>query len=72
MSPNLRLTIFRLKVRTKRALTPLAAWALVVEMLVATGYTLLGGEGAVALSPLVLGLLCAAVGYGRRSYWAQA
>jgi uncharacterized membrane protein YphA (DoxX/SURF4 family) len=58
--------------RIGRTLTPLAAWALAVEMLVATGYTLLGGGGAVAFSPLMLGLLCAAVGYSRRSYWAQA
>src|SRR6266851_4438952 len=47
--------------RVRRELTPLAAWALVIEMVGATVYTLLGGGGAGALFPLVVGLLCAAV-----------
>ena len=57
--------------RIRRELTPLAAWALALEMGVATIYTLIGGGGATALLPLVLGLLCAALAYGRRSYAAQ-
>ncbi len=56
----------------RRELTPLAAWALVLEMVGATVYTLLGGGGAGALFPLVVGLLCAAVAYGRRSSFARA
>ncbi|MGZ6390817.1 MAG: DoxX family protein [Ktedonobacterales bacterium] len=58
--------------RIGRRLTPLAAWAFVIEMGGATVYTLLGGGGASAVMPLVVGLLCAAVAYGRRSYFATA
>jgi uncharacterized membrane protein YphA (DoxX/SURF4 family) len=58
--------------RVRRELTPLAAGALALEMVVATVYTLLGGGGATALMPVVVGLLCAAVAYGRRSYAAKA
>lgn len=54
--------------RIRRELTPLAAGALALEMVVATVYTLLGGGGATALMPVVVGLLCAALAYGRRSY----
>jgi DoxX-like family len=57
--------------RIRRELTPLAAWALALEMGVAAVYTLIGGGGATALFPLVLGLLCAALAYGRRSYAAK-
>jgi hypothetical protein len=31
-------------------------------------YTLLGGGGATALVPLVVGILCATIAYGRRSF----
>jgi hypothetical protein len=55
--------------RIRPVLTPLAACGLVIEMIGATVYTLVGGQGAVALLPVVLGLLCAFVAYGRRS-WA--
>lgn len=58
--------------RILRGLTPLAAWALVLEMIGATVYTLLGGGGASALMPLVVGLLCAVVAYGRRAYFVRA
>ncbi|HEX8035862.1 MAG TPA: DoxX family protein [Ktedonobacterales bacterium] len=58
--------------RIGRQLTPVAAWALVIEMGCATVYTLIGGGGATALFPLIVGLLCAAVAYGRRSYFATA
>lgn len=57
--------------RIRRELTPLAAGALALEMVVATVYTLLGGGGATALMPVVVGLLCAALAYGRRSYAAK-
>lgn len=58
--------------RIGRKLTPVAAGALVIEMGGATIYTLVGGGGAGALFPLVVGLLCAVVAYGRRSYVARA
>lgn len=56
--------------RIRRELTPLAAGALAIEMVGATGYTLLGGGGASAVLPLMVGLLCAAIAYGRRSFFA--
>ncbi|HEX7736909.1 MAG TPA: DoxX family protein [Ktedonobacteraceae bacterium] len=57
--------------RIWRVLTPLAAAALVVEMVGATIYTLLGGGGVSAVFPLVVGLLCAVVVYNRRSYLSR-
>lgn len=57
--------------RIRRELTPLAAWALAIEMVGAVAYTLLGGGGTNAVFPLVVGLLCAAVAYSRRSYFAR-
>jgi len=54
-------------VRIRLMLTPLAACGLLIIMAGATMVTLLGGAGAPALVPLVVGLLCAAVAYGRRS-----
>jgi uncharacterized membrane protein len=56
----------------RRELTTLAACALAIEMVGATVYTLLGGGGVSALFPLLVGLFCAAVAYGRRSYFATA
>jgi uncharacterized membrane protein YphA (DoxX/SURF4 family) len=46
-------------------LTPLAAAGLVIIMIGATVLTLTGGEVVMALIPLVLGILCAFVFYGR-------
>lgn len=46
-------------------LTPLAAAGLVIIMTGATVLTLVGGGGALALIPLVVGLLAALVAYGR-------
>jgi hypothetical protein len=46
-------------------LTPLAAAGLVIIMIGATVLTLMGGEVAMALVPLVVGILCAFVFYGR-------
>ena len=46
-------------------LTPLAAAGLVIIMIGATVFTLLSGEVASALIPLVVGLLSAFIAYGR-------
>ena len=46
-------------------LTPLAAAGLVIIMIGATVLTLMGGDVAPALIPLVVGLLSAFVAYGR-------
>lgn len=54
----------------RKALTPLAAGALALEMVVAALYTLVGGGGASAFSPLMLGVIFAIVAYGRRSFFA--
>jgi uncharacterized membrane protein YphA (DoxX/SURF4 family) len=51
--------------RIRTGLTPLAAAGLVVIMIGATGTTLIGGMGAGALVPLVVGLLAAGIAYGR-------
>jgi hypothetical protein len=51
--------------RVKTGLTPLAALGLVVIMIGATAITLASGEVAAAISPIVVGLLCAFVAYGR-------
>jgi uncharacterized membrane protein YphA (DoxX/SURF4 family) len=53
--------------RVRPLLTPLAAAGLVIIMIGATMVTLASGEIVSALVPLVVGLLCAAVAYGRRS-----
>src|SRR2546426_11530258 len=57
--------------RIRPILTPLAACGLVIIMIGATVVTLVGGEVVPALVPLVVGLLGAAVAYGRRS-WGSA
>jgi len=51
--------------RIRPGLTPLAAAGLVIIMIGATGYTVASGEVALALIPLVVGLLSACVAYGR-------
>lgn len=57
--------------RIRPTLTPLAACGLLIIMVGATVVTLAGGEVVPALVPLVVGLLCASVAYGRRS-WVSA
>jgi uncharacterized membrane protein YphA (DoxX/SURF4 family) len=52
-------------VRIRPGLTPLAAAGLTIIMTGATVLTLIGGLGAAALMPLVLGALTAFVVYGR-------
>lgn len=51
--------------RIRVNLTPLAAAGLVIIMVGATGLTLAGGDVALAVIPLVVGLLAAFVAYGR-------
>jgi uncharacterized membrane protein YphA (DoxX/SURF4 family) len=51
--------------RIRPGLTPLAAAGLVIIMIGATVLTLAGGEVALALIPLAVGLLLAFVVYGR-------
>lgn len=51
--------------RIRVSLTPLAATGLVIIMIGATGITLAGGDVALALIPLVVGLLAAFIAYGR-------
>jgi uncharacterized membrane protein YphA (DoxX/SURF4 family) len=46
-------------------LTPLAAAGLVIVMVGAVIFTIMAGDIAMALMPLVVGLLCAFVAYGR-------
>jgi hypothetical protein len=53
--------------RIRPGLTPLAAAGLVIIMIGATVLTLAGGEVALALIPLGVGLLSAFVAYGRWS-----
>ncbi len=52
--------------RIRPGLTPLAAAGLVLIMIGAVVLTLAGGDVALALIPLVVGLLSAFVAYGRR------
>jgi uncharacterized membrane protein YphA (DoxX/SURF4 family) len=51
--------------RIRPGLTPLAAAGLVIIMIGATVVTLMTGEIVMALFPLVTGIFCAFVGYGR-------
>jgi hypothetical protein len=51
--------------RIRPGLTPLAAAGLVIIMIGATGLGLAAGDVAMALFPLVVGLLAAFVAYGR-------
>ena len=51
--------------RIRPGLTPLAAAGLVIVMIGAAAYTLAAGDVASALIPLVVGILCGFVAYGR-------
>src|SRR3954451_14936665 len=51
--------------RIRTGLTPLAAAGLVIIMIGATATTLLGGLGAGAIVPFVVGILAASIAYGR-------
>src|SRR5690349_3098916 len=51
--------------RIRTGLTPLAAAGLVIIMIGATATTVIGGMGAGAVVPFVIGILAASVAYGR-------
>jgi uncharacterized membrane protein YphA (DoxX/SURF4 family) len=51
--------------RIRPVLTPLAAAGLVIIMIGATVITLMGGGGALALFPAMVGILAASIVYGR-------
>ena len=53
--------------RIKRNLTPIAAGGLVIIMSGAVGLSMASGPIAMALPPLVVGILAGTVAYGRRS-----
>jgi len=55
----------------RRQLTPLAAAGLVIIMIGATATTVLTGNFATALFPLVTGVLCAFIAYGRQQSTGQ-
>jgi len=59
-----------LKIRP--ALTPVAACGLVIIMIGATVITVIGGPAAMALIPLMVGLLAGTVAYGRRELLTAA
>ncbi len=57
--------IFPWLLRIRPGLTPLAAAGLVIIMIGATALTLMTGDIATALIPMVVGILAAFVAYGR-------
>ncbi len=54
--------------RIRPRLTSLAASGLLLEMIWAAVVTLLASKGTAALLPVITGVLCAAVAYGRRPW----
>ena len=54
--------------RIRRGLTPLAACGLLIIMIGAVVITVMGLGAAAAIFPLVAGVLCAVVAYGRRDW----
>jgi uncharacterized membrane protein YphA (DoxX/SURF4 family) len=54
--------------RMKQSLTPLAACGLVIIMIGATAISFMSGDIVGVLFPLVVGLLCIVVAFGRRSW----
>jgi uncharacterized membrane protein YphA (DoxX/SURF4 family) len=58
--------------RIRPMLTPLAALGLLLDMLGATAYNLISGQIGAAVTTVVLGLICLAIAYGRRSWVARA
>lgn len=57
--------------RIRPMLTPLAALGLVLDMIGATAYNLISGQIGAAVTTVVLGLVCLAIAYGRRSWAAR-
>ena len=58
--------------RIRPMLTPLAALGLVLDMIGATAYNLISGQIGTAVTTVVLGLICLAIAYGRRSWAARS
>ena len=54
--------------KIRRGLTPLAACGLLIIMIGAVVTTVMGLGAAAAITPLVAGVLCAVVTYGRRDW----
>ena len=54
--------------RIRRGLTPLAACGLLLIMIGAVVISVMGLGAAAAITPLVAGVLCALVAYGRRDW----
>ena len=54
--------------RIRRGLTPLAACGLLIIMIGAVVISVMGLGAAAAITPLVGGVLCAVVAYGRRDW----
>ena len=57
--------------RIKKGLTPLAAIGLTIVMIGAVVITIAGDGGVMVISPLIVGLLCAFVAYGRRNWRSE-
>jgi DoxX-like protein len=57
--------------RFRPVLTPLAALGLVLDMIGATAYNLINGQIGSAVMTVVLGLICVAIAYCRRSWAAR-
>lgn len=57
--------------RIKKGLTPLAAIGLAIVMVGAVIITIAGDGVVMAITPLIVGLLCAFVAYGRRNWRSE-
>ena len=57
--------------RIRPMLTLLAALGLLLDMIGATAYNLISGQIGAAVTTVVLGLICLAIAYGRRSWAAR-
>lgn len=57
--------------RVRRGLTVLAALGLTIIMIGAAVTGIMGEGVKTAIGPLIVGLLCAFVAYGRRGWWTE-
>ena len=55
----------------RRGLTPLAAMGLLIIMIGAVVISIMGPGVGTAIIPLIVGILCAVIAYGRRDWLAQ-
>ena len=55
----------------RRSLTPLAAMGLLIIMIGAVVISIMGPGVGTAIIPLIVGILCAVIAYGRRDWLAQ-